>query len=105
MTPSTLDGVSVVSGVRIDERNAVAHGAVHVTQRLDIPIRSPAIADERSAEFDPSTDNVRQCVDCSAPYGNNYSHRITRLLYLSEISMVNWIWKDACECRLVEKRR
>ena len=104
MTPGTLDGVSVGSGVRIDERNVV-HGAVHVTQRLDIPRRSPAITDERSAGFDPITDNVRQSVDGSARYGNNFSHRITRLLHLSEISMVNWLWNDACECRFVETRR
>jgi hypothetical protein len=38
VTPGTLDGVSVVCGVRIDERNAVAHGAVRVTLRLYIPI-------------------------------------------------------------------
>jgi len=61
-TPGTLDGVSVVSGVRIDERNAVVHGAVRVTLTLDIPIRSPEITDERSAGFDPSTGNVHQCV-------------------------------------------
>jgi hypothetical protein len=62
--------VLVVSGVRIDERNAVVHDAVRVTLRHHIPIRSPAITDERSAGFNPSTDNVRQCVGGSVRYGN-----------------------------------
>ena len=63
VTPGSLDSVSVVSGVRIDERNAE-------TFRLNIRIRSPAITDERSAGFNPSTDNVRQSVEGSVRYGN-----------------------------------
>jgi len=70
VTPGTPDGVSVVAGVRIDERNAVVHDAVRVTLRLGIPIRSPGITDERSAGFGPSTDKVRQCVDGFIRYGN-----------------------------------
>jgi hypothetical protein len=70
VTPGTLDGASVVSAVRIDDRNAVVHGAVPLNQRLDIPIRSPGMTDVRSAGFDPSTDNVRQCVGGSIRYGN-----------------------------------
>jgi hypothetical protein len=70
VTPGTLDCVSVVFGVLIEERNAVVHGAVGVTPSLDVPIRTPAISDERSAVFDPSTDYLRQCVGGSIPYGN-----------------------------------
>ena len=46
------------------------HSAVRVTLRLDIPIRSPEITDERSAGFEPSMGNVLQCVDGSVRYWN-----------------------------------
>jgi len=46
----------------------VIYGAVRVTLRLNNPIRSPAVTGERSAGFDPSTDDVRQCVDGSVRY-------------------------------------
>ena len=54
VTPGTLDGISVIPGVRIDEAYRVIYGAVRVTVRPDILICSPAITDERSARFDPS---------------------------------------------------
>jgi len=37
-------------------------GAVHVTQRVEIAIHTPAIADDRHAWFDPFTYNNRQRV-------------------------------------------
>ena len=46
------------------------YGAVRVTLRLNIPVRSPAITDERSAGFDPGTDDVRQRVGGSVRYRN-----------------------------------
>jgi len=40
----------------------MADGAVHVTQRVEIAIRTPAIADNRHAWFNPFTYNNRQRV-------------------------------------------
>ena len=48
------------SNVRIDETDWVINGAVHVTPRPNILVCSPAITDERSARFDPCTDDDRQ---------------------------------------------
>jgi len=69
-TPHTLDDVSVISGVRIHERNGVIYGVVRVTQRTDIPARSPAVTDGRSAGFNPGMDDIRQCVGGSVQYRN-----------------------------------
>jgi hypothetical protein len=61
MTPRRLDCISMISGVRIDERDRAIYGAVRVTQRPNIPVRRPAITDELSAGFDPGTnDAVRE---------------------------------------------
>jgi hypothetical protein len=59
VTPRTLDGISVIPGVRINERDGVIHGAVRVTVRPDILIHNPAVTDERCAGFDPVKNNVR----------------------------------------------
>jgi len=48
-------------------------GAVRVTLRAEIAIRSPAIADDRRAWFDPFTYNSRQCVGGSVRNGNKKS--------------------------------
>ena len=66
VTPRALDSICVIPGVRINERDRMIHGAVRVTVGPDILIRSPAIADERGAGFDPSTNNARQCVGQNA---------------------------------------
>ena len=70
VTPRTLDGVSVISGVRIHERNGVIYGAVRVALTPDTPVRSPAVTDECSAGFDPGIYDVRQCAGGSVRYGN-----------------------------------
>jgi hypothetical protein len=70
VTQRTLDVISLIPGVRINERDRVIHGAVRVTVRPDILIRSPAITDELWAGFDQVTNNIRQCVDGSVPYRN-----------------------------------
>jgi hypothetical protein len=70
VTPRTLDDINVVSGVRNYERNGVIYGALLVTQRPDIPVCIPGFADERSAVFDPGTDDIRHCVGVSVRYGN-----------------------------------
>jgi len=48
----------------------MVYGAVHVTQRVEIAIRTPAIADDRRAWFDPFTYNSRQRVGGSVRDGN-----------------------------------
>jgi hypothetical protein len=53
----------------MDERDGVFNGAVCVTERLDLFIRSPAIADDSSAGFDPSTYSIHQCVGSAIRYG------------------------------------
>jgi hypothetical protein len=60
----------MIPGVRINGRDRVFHGALRVTVRPDIMIRSPATADERGARFHPSTNNARQCVGESLRNGN-----------------------------------
>ena len=70
VTPRTLYSISVIPGVRIDEQDRVIHGAVRVTVRPDIMVRSPAVTDERCAGFDPCKDDARQCVGGSVRNGN-----------------------------------
>jgi len=70
MVPHALNSICVILGVRINERDGVIHGVVPVTVGPDILIRSPAIADERSAGFNPSTNNACQCVSGSVRNGN-----------------------------------
>jgi hypothetical protein len=53
-TPQRLDGIRVIPGVRINERDEVVNGAVRETDGSDITVHSPAITDS-SARFDPST--------------------------------------------------
>jgi hypothetical protein len=54
-TPHRFNSVRMIPGSRINERDGVINGSVCVTEGFDLPIRSPAIADESSAGFDPST--------------------------------------------------
>ena len=70
VAPRALDSICVIPVVRINERDRMIHGAVRLTGGPDILIRSPAIADERGAGFDPSTKNARQCVGGSVRNGN-----------------------------------
>jgi hypothetical protein len=69
-TPHGLDGISVIPSVRIDERDGVTNSAVRVTDGPNIPVRSPAITDDSSAGFDPSTYYIHQCVGGSIQYRN-----------------------------------
>ena len=70
VTPRALDSICVIPGVRVNERDRMIHGAVRVTVGPDILICSPAIADERGAGFDPSTNNARQYVGGTVRNGN-----------------------------------
>ena len=60
VAPRRLDVISVIPGVRINERDGVIEVAVRLTVRPDILIRSPAIIDQLSAGFDPSTNFARR---------------------------------------------
>jgi len=68
--PRSLDGVRVGPGVRIDELDAVIDGAMRVTESIEISVRSPRIADDRSAGFDPVTYDGHQCVSGSVRNGD-----------------------------------
>ena len=62
MTPRALYSVCVGASTLVNEANGVVNGAVGVTFRVEIPVRSPAITDDRSAGFDPSIYNSHQSV-------------------------------------------
>jgi hypothetical protein len=47
MPPVGLDGVCVRAGILVNEACAMVDGEMRVTSRLDIPVRWPAIADDR----------------------------------------------------------
>ena len=50
--------------------DAVVNGAVRETLRVEIKLRIPAVADDRSAWFDPGVYNGRQCVNGFVRDGN-----------------------------------
>jgi len=70
MTPRALYSVCVGACTLANETRAVVNGAVRVTFRVEIPVRSPAINDDRSAGFDPSIYNGHQSVGGSVRNGN-----------------------------------
>jgi len=55
--PRALDSVGVCAGVGINEVDTVIGGAMRVTLRTEIVVRTPAITNDRSAGFDPVTYN------------------------------------------------
>jgi hypothetical protein len=70
MTPRAFNGVRVGACLLVDEHDAVSNGVVRVTMRVEIPVRRPAITDDRSAGFDPGICNVHQSVSGSVRNGN-----------------------------------
>jgi hypothetical protein len=64
VTPLGLNGFGVFPHL-IDKRNGVINGTVRVTLSVEISVRSPTIADNRSAWFDPSMYNGHQGVSGS----------------------------------------
>ena len=68
--PRALDCVSVITGNRIAELDAVIDSMVLVTQRPEIMIRSPAITNDLCAGFDPVTYYCQKCVGGSVLDGN-----------------------------------
>jgi hypothetical protein len=75
-TPRGFDGICLVPRIGIHEVYAVIDGAVRVTKRVEIFVVTPAIADDRSAGFDPITYNGRQRVGGSIRNGyKEYSPR------------------------------
>jgi len=77
MTSRALSGVCVDACTLINEASAVVNGAMGVTFRVDIPVRSPAITDDLSAGFDPCIYNGLQSV--SHPVSNGNEKRFTGL--------------------------
>ena len=70
VTPRALYRVRVGAGFWIFERDAMVDGAVLVTLRVETAIRTPAIADDLRAWFDPFTYKIHQHVSGSVWYGN-----------------------------------
>jgi len=68
--PRSLDRVDVGPGVRIHELDAMVDSAMSVTLSIEISVRSPRIADDRSAGFDPVTYDSHQSVGGSVRNGN-----------------------------------
>ena len=71
MTPHALYSVCVSACTLVNEASVVVNGAVRVTFRVEIPVCSPAITDDRSAGFDPCIYNGHQGVDGSVRNGND----------------------------------
>jgi hypothetical protein len=69
-TPLGLDIVYMIPGSRVNKRYRVVHGTISVTHRPNIPIRDPAITDDCSTWFDPSTYIFRQCGSSTLRHGN-----------------------------------
>jgi hypothetical protein len=65
MMPVAFDGINVGAGILVDEAYALVNGAMRVTLRFEIPVRSPTITDNRSAGFDPCIYNRLQSFDGS----------------------------------------
>ena len=70
MTPCTVYSVCVVASTLVHEASAVVNGAVRVSFRVLMPVRSPAITDYRSAGFEPCIYNGHQSVGGSVRNGN-----------------------------------
>ena len=83
MTPRALYSVSVGACTHVNKANGVVNGVVCVTFQVEIPVRSPAITDDRSAWLEllgkksatmshsaPIMYNGHQCVGGSVRKGN-----------------------------------
>ena len=69
-TPRDFGLICVVPGVGIAKLDAVVHSSMCGTLRVEIAVRTPAITDDRSAEFNPDIYDGRQCVGGPVRYGN-----------------------------------
>ena len=74
-TPSALhfaanDSIGVGAILMVNEPYAMVDGAVCITSRVEIAVRTPAVTDDRSAGFDPCIYNGHQSVGGSVPNGN-----------------------------------
>ena len=70
MAPRTLDRVRTSPSTLIDESDSMVHSLVGVAMSTQIPVRSPAVTDDRSAGFDPVTNDGHQRVGGSVRNGN-----------------------------------
>ena len=62
MTPRARYSVCVGARTLVSKDNGVVNGAVSVTLRVETPVRSPAITDDRNDGFDPGIYNGHQSV-------------------------------------------
>jgi hypothetical protein len=58
--PAALNSICVRASVLINETDPVVDGFMRVTLLIETVVRSPTIADDFRAWFDPSTNNVSQ---------------------------------------------
>jgi len=70
VTPSALDCAGVGTILLVNELYAMVDGAVCVTLRFEIPVRTPAVTDDGSAVFVPGIYNGHQSVGGSVRNGN-----------------------------------
>jgi len=68
MPPRAVYGIYVGACTLVIEASGVVNGAVRVTFRVEIPVRSSAFTDDRSDGFDPCTYNGLKSV--SGPVRN-----------------------------------
>ena len=73
--PVALNGVGVRACCLVNETDPVVHGLMHVTLAAEIVVSRPAIAYDRGAWFDPSTNDGRQ--SCIASVSNGHEERST----------------------------
>jgi hypothetical protein len=60
MTPRALNGVCEDACTLVNEATPVVNGTVRVTFRVEIPVRTRAITDDRNGGFDPCICNGLQ---------------------------------------------
>ena len=61
MTPRAVYSVCVGACTHVNEANVMVNGAVCVTLRVEIPVRSSAITDDRSAGLELLGKRVQRC--------------------------------------------
>ena len=65
-----LDRIRMSTSTFINKTDRVIHSLVCLTVRFNVPLCRPAVADDRSAGFDPVTNNSHQCVGGPVRNGN-----------------------------------
>ena len=86
MTPRDPYSVCVGACTIVNEANGVVRGSVRVTFPVEIPVRSPAITDDRTVGFDSSIYNGHQ----SGSVRNGNKNRFTGLALSTHFPLTGW---------------